>query len=92
MFNNLNRMQRKVLDYVACDLAMISESEKPVDAGTSFTGCDYRSRAKALETLLCLFFDFENKHYDFEGYSCDLMGEIIESIQYSPITFIEDSK
>ena len=78
----LTKIQKAVIDYVACDLAMISESEEEVNAGTEFFG-DYRPRAKALETLLALYFDDDDESgLKFNNLShCSHIGDVIDLLQ-----------
>ena len=73
----MTKFQKTVLDYVACELSMISESDRAVDAGSEFEG-DFRKRAGALEKIIVIAFsdEFKNEDYDM----CDDVGTMINSL------------
>jgi hypothetical protein len=76
----MTRFQKEVLGYVACELAMVSESDRAVDAGSEFNdGEDFRSRAAALEKILVIAFSeaFENNNMDITTE----VGRMIEYLQ-----------
>ena len=63
----MTKEQQCVIDWVACELAMLADSEEPISAGTEFyfddEHNDFRPRARALEKLLAKYFGVNTYTY-----------------------------